>query len=128
MEDSRDITFMPVRIGIICTLIHGCCRKQEDMLAEHQLAAGTAAEDAASRLSAAEKAAAEDREKLQEQVASLEQRLSEATAIQEDLATRLQVRMALRNAYSCSRASAIHIPDAMLHCKIHLQPNHGPLH
>ncbi len=71
------------------------------MLAEQESSAGTAAEDAASRLLAAEQAAAQDRENLQEQIGLLEQKLSEATAIQEDLATRLQVRIAFYNAHSC---------------------------
>ena len=61
-----------------------------DTLAKERLSAGAAAQEAASRLQDTERVAAEDREKLQQQIASLEQNLNEATAIQEDLAIRLQ--------------------------------------
>ena len=71
---------------------HGCCRKVESKLAEEQSAAQAAAEEAASRLLGVEQAATEDKERLQQQLALLEQKLSEASAVQDDLATRLQVR------------------------------------
>ena len=61
------------------------------MLAEEQASARAAAEAAASMLLDVEQAAAEDRKNLQQQLALLEQKLSEDSAIQDDLATRLQV-------------------------------------
>ena len=61
------------------------------MLAEERSSAQAAAEEAADRLTDVKHAAGVDKQDLQEQVALLEQKLSEASAVQEDLATRLQV-------------------------------------
>ena len=61
------------------------------MRAVVQASARPAAEAAASMLLDVEQAAAEDRKNLQQQIALLEQKLSEDSAIQDDLATRLQV-------------------------------------
>ena len=68
-----------------------CCRKLEEVLVEERSSARAAAEEAACKLSAVEHAAGVAKQDMQEQVALLEQRLSEASAVQEDLATRLQV-------------------------------------
>lgn len=71
--------------------LHECCRNLESRLAEEQTAAQAAAEEAASRLLASEQATAEDKDDLQQQLALLVQKLSEASAVQDDLATSLQV-------------------------------------
>ena len=56
--------------------------------------AQAAAEAAAAELGEIKQAATEDVGRLQEEIAAKEQKLAEATAIQEDLAVRLQVRQA----------------------------------
>ena len=53
--------------------------------------AQAAAEAAAAELAGAKQAAAKEMRRLQEEIAAKEQEVAEATAIQEDLAVRLQV-------------------------------------
>ena len=63
------------------------------MLAEERASAQAAAAEAASRLEDAGWAATEERRQLQQRIMLLEQSLAEAAAVQEDLATRLQVNL-----------------------------------
>lgn len=63
------------------------------MVAEERASAQAAAAEAASRLEDAGWAATEERRQLQLQIMLLEQSLAEAAAVQEDLATRLQVNL-----------------------------------